>query len=467
METKGKKRLLNIIMVLLILVIAVSGVVTVGKVQGWFDSEEEAVFVSGKVKGVVNIERKGIGYTLKKDIIIENGDVVETKKGAEAELLLEDTGVVAENGNTEIKFTSCEKEKAGIEVLKGEIFGDAVNYDGNLELCFGGNTSMLSGAAFSVSVQSGSSTLQVYDGDISVTLADGTVERVERGEYLSCVSGEGGKVTCSVEQLQAESMNEFLIRQAQECDSAEKLCFSKEQLQKVLDDRAAEKQAAIEASLKAKDKVRAEKKETGDDSISSGDEKKNTENDISRENQSTVEEYISDGENYSNEAANSNDNFDTDYSENSNTNSGAESNMDSGSGTKTCTIEIRCDTILNNMENLDNGKEVYVPSNGTILATSPVEFQEGETVFDVLTRVCDYAGIQIEYSWTPMYNSYYIEGNNNLYEFDCGNESGWMYKVNGWFPNYGCSSYTLEDGDVIVWCYTCNGLGADVGGPVY
>ena len=23
----------------------------------------------------------------------------------------------------------------------------------------------------------------------------------------------------------------------------------------------------------------------------------------------------------------------------------------------------------------------------------------------------------------------------------------WMYCVNGWYPNYGCSKYTLEDGD--------------------
>ncbi len=45
-----------------------------------------------------------------------------------------------------------------------------------------------------------------------------------------------------------------------------------------------------------------------------------------------------------------------------------------------------------------------------------------------------------------MYNSYYVEGIGNLYEFDCGSESGWMCKVNGWFPNYGCSSYTLSDG---------------------
>ena len=31
-------------------------------------------------------------------------------------------------------------------------------------------------------------------------------------------------------------------------------------------------------------------------------------------------------------------------------------------------------------------------------------------------------------------------------------------------PQLWLLSYTLSDGDVIVWCYTCNGLGADVGG---
>ena len=63
-----------------------------------------------------------------------------------------------------------------------------------------------------------------------------------------------------------------------------------------------------------------------------------------------------------------------------------------------------------------------------------------------------------------LYNSAYIEGIANLYEFDCGSQSGWMYKVNGWFPNYGCSKYAVNEGDTIVWCYTCKGLGADVGG---
>ena len=126
-------------------------------------------------------------------------------------------------------------------------------------------------------------------------------------------------------------------------------------------------------------------------------------------------------------------------------------------------IEIRCDTILNNMGDLTPGKAEFVPSNGVILPMVQVPFYENETVFEVLNRICKTANIQIEYSWTPLYGSYYIEGINHLYEFDCGEQSGWMYKVNEWFPNYGCSSYYVEDGDVIVWCYTCKGLGADVG----
>ena len=128
-----------------------------------------------------------------------------------------------------------------------------------------------------------------------------------------------------------------------------------------------------------------------------------------------------------------------------------------------CTITIVCDTILDNLDNLDEEKVPYVPKDAVILPETQVSFSEGDTVFDVLQKVCTAADLQIEYSWTPMYNSYYIEGINHLYEFDCGNESGWMYKVNEWFPNYGCSAYTLKNGDDIVWCYTCNGLGADVG----
>ena len=131
--------------------------------------------------------------------------------------------------------------------------------------------------------------------------------------------------------------------------------------------------------------------------------------------------------------------------------------------TDTCTITIVCNTILDNTDNLNEEKAPFVPKNGTILPKTTVSFAQGDTVFEVLKKVCDATNLQIEYSYTPLYESYYIEGINHLYEFDVGPESGWMYKVNEWFPNYGCSAYTLKNGDDIVWCYTCNGLGADVG----
>jgi len=131
--------------------------------------------------------------------------------------------------------------------------------------------------------------------------------------------------------------------------------------------------------------------------------------------------------------------------------------------TYTCTFSIECSTILNNLDMLDPDKLEIVPSNGVILVKTTVTFYEGESVFDVLQRVCREKGIHMESSWTPIYNSAYIEGIHNLYEFDCGELSGWMYKVNGWYPNYGCSRYQLKDGDVVEWRYTCD-LGNDVGG---
>ncbi len=128
-----------------------------------------------------------------------------------------------------------------------------------------------------------------------------------------------------------------------------------------------------------------------------------------------------------------------------------------------CTFSIECSTILNNLDQLDPDKLEMVPSGGTILARTTVTFSEGESVFDVLQRLCREKGIHMESSWTPIYNSAYVEGIHNLYEFDCGSLSGWMYRVNGWYPNYGCSRYQLANGDVVEWRYTCD-LGHDIGG---
>ena len=129
----------------------------------------------------------------------------------------------------------------------------------------------------------------------------------------------------------------------------------------------------------------------------------------------------------------------------------------------TCTLSVRCDTVLNNIGWLDDKKADILPKDGVIFEKKTVVFYEGESVFNVLMREMKRSKIHLEFENTPLYNSAYIEGVANIYEYDLGELSGWMYKVNGWFPNYGCSLYQLKEGDNVEWVYTCD-LGVDVGG---
>lgn len=133
---------------------------------------------------------------------------------------------------------------------------------------------------------------------------------------------------------------------------------------------------------------------------------------------------------------------------------------------ETVFISIRCDTVLQNYDELDKvlQSDKYVPQNGVILPETEYVLRPGDTVFDILDRAVRYNKIQMEYQGADKnsYGSVYVQGINYLYEFSCGPLSGWMYQVNGEFPNYGCSKYKLKDGDRIAWVYTCD-LGKDVG----
>jgi len=134
---------------------------------------------------------------------------------------------------------------------------------------------------------------------------------------------------------------------------------------------------------------------------------------------------------------------------------------------RTVTIAIRVGTLLKHWNKLDPSlqSEKYVPKNGIILKATKYELlSEKDTVWDVLQRATKEHKIQMEYQGANenIYNSVYVEGINHLYEFSAGELSGWMYKVNGVYPNYGCSQYVLKDGDIIEWNYTVD-LGRDLG----
>ena len=133
-----------------------------------------------------------------------------------------------------------------------------------------------------------------------------------------------------------------------------------------------------------------------------------------------------------------------------------------GDGKLTCTLEIRCDTLLGKLDQMTPEKVALVPENGILLETVELEFEGGEAVFDVFRKKLREEKLHFEYVDASAYDSVYIEGIGNIYEYDCGPQSGWMYSVNGVYPGLGCSAYTLADGDVIVFNYTCD-LGADLG----
>ncbi|MDT2829709.1 DUF4430 domain-containing protein [Vagococcus carniphilus] len=63
-----------------------------------------------------------------------------------------------------------------------------------------------------------------------------------------------------------------------------------------------------------------------------------------------------------------------------------------------------------------------------------------------------------------IYDEVYLpENHNGLGEFDFTSGSGWMYSVNGVYPNVGFSDYYLKDGDSVRLRFTLM-LGEDIGG---
>lgn len=115
--------------------------------------------------------------------------------------------------------------------------------------------------------------------------------------------------------------------------------------------------------------------------------------------------------------------------------------------TITCTFSIDC---KNAVGKLPPNLEAILPSDGIILKSVTVTCTKNETVLSALKRVCKENNIAIESDFSG-----YVRGIAQLYEKDCGANSGWMYSVNGVFPNVGAGAYRLKEGDTVAWRYTC------------
>ena len=118
----------------------------------------------------------------------------------------------------------------------------------------------------------------------------------------------------------------------------------------------------------------------------------------------------------------------------------------------TVSFAIQCTSIINHRELWRDGLEEVIPTSGYFYQGNK-EISAGDTVYDVLKRICDKNNIVLDAEYTPLFGSYYIKGIGNLYEFDCGSESGWKYMVNDTYAGVSSSSYILKNGDRVVFTY--------------
>ena len=418
-----KKTIYNIIMFAVIAAIAAAAILLVGRHQGWFDkpapADDTAAITVTVRKGLSNFTRSGIASELSGETTLRQGDVVSVTSGyvstrvGGCHLLL--------SPGSKLEITSAEPTDLQVRLVTGEAFCQAS--DANVTLLYGAHAAKLQSAVFVCTVRTGSETVYVLGGSVS----DG-VNTFSTGKAGSYVGQE-----LSVQALDLRALSSFALECVLGCE--EEMFCSADEVKSVLTSRKVVPEVIKPTEEKPDSTSPSGGKDPSNGSGSGTSTTPHPDNSSKPDNSTDPD------------------------------NSSKPDNPPKPETKMSCTIEIRCDTILNNMGDLKKGLDEFVPADGTILPTTTVTFTQGESVFDVLKRICDEYGIQIEYTWTTKYGSTYIEGINYLYEFSCGQQSGWMYKVNGWFPNYGCSKYILDDGDEIVWCYTCKGLGTDVGAP--
>ena len=124
-----------------------------------------------------------------------------------------------------------------------------------------------------------------------------------------------------------------------------------------------------------------------------------------------------------------------------------------------CYVTVNCQKAVESSE-LNETMRSILPKDGIVLDRYEVRYDDGASAFDVILKAVKDNKIHMEYTGSK--KAPYIEGAVNLYEFDCGALSGWMYRVNGWSPSFGMGQYEIERGDMIELIYSCE-LGKDIG----
>lgn len=117
-----------------------------------------------------------------------------------------------------------------------------------------------------------------------------------------------------------------------------------------------------------------------------------------------------------------------------------------GSGTVVKPSNPSTDRTISVYFSLKSDVDYWIPRTAVIV-------KEGSTVYHAFTKALDSAGI----TYVGAENGYVrsiTKGSKTLAEFANGENSGWLYKVNGTVLDIGLTSCSIQNGDNIVWYYT-------------
>lgn len=362
-------RIFNLIIISFALLIITGSVLLMGNLLGSTSAQSSMeVFPSSKT-GSVSLIRRNAGYEMKTDIVLNNSDQVSTYVDSSCVINIGDSSVADISESSNLCIVNASAKEACFKVESGTVMFTTYETLYTVKNVVG-RISPKPDSLFSMEAHEGTQTLSVYKGSVEIEFLNEKTT-LGCGQCAIITQNDDKESSISYSTVSINRLNAFLINTLIDNNTE---CFNSSELKGELEQRRLETEQA-----------RAEQAAHEAEIISQG---------------GTVA-VINLKASQTGEKAKAEDIF-------------------------TCTVQIRCDTILNNMDRLTAGKNIYVPASGVILDTSKVEFVQGESVYDVLKRACVHAGIPLEYSWTVEYGGYYIEGINNLYEFDCGAQSGWM-----------------------------------------
>ena len=97
-------------------------------------------------------------------------------------------------------------------------------------------------------------------------------------------------------------------------------------------------------------------------------------------------------------------------------------------------------------------------ADGSVSADVTTSVPAGASVYDALVAACDQVGISVNARDTQY--GVYVAAIGGLAEHDSrfSGTTGWRYGVNNTdYIGVSCSSYTVHDGDTVIWWYTTSG----------